>query len=268
VTLPLLFAGAFSLLALVLGDGARGSVLTAENEVGKAVAAAGCLAAALAFERGEYLRRAWTYSGACYVLLLLADAAGLPALGARLGEHPLDVTQGTLVVLANTTSVLGTWMLARAWRVAGLDDEDGSARARRRLLFAAAGLLALAITGWPLVHDVRALLGGDVGALVSIASDLGDTLCLALVAPVLQTALAMRGGVLWWPWGLLTSSGLAWVVYDACSGLVEVLHVGGGPYLVGTEALRALACASFFSAGLAQRRIVVGDATASLRGAS
>ena len=165
-------------------------------------------------------------------------------------------------------SVLGTWMLARAWRVAGLDDEDGGSRTRRRLLFAAAGPFALAITGWPLVHDVRALLGGDVGALVSVASDLGDTLCLALVAPVLLTALAMRGGVLWWPWGLLTSSGLAWVVYDACSGLVGALHVEGAFYLVATEALRALACGSFLSAGLAQRRIVLGDTAGSLRGAS
>lgn len=258
---PLVLASLFSVVALVAGERGLAAVLTAENETGKIVAAVGCFAAALAFERGDYLRRAWLFSGLCFVLLLFGDLAGQPALAARLGATPLDVTQGTFAVVANAASVVGTWMLARAWSVSGLeDDDDAPSRTRRRLLFAGAALLALAVTAWPLVHDLRALLAGDLGAAVSIASDLGDTICFALVAPVMQTALAMRGGLLRWPWGLLTSSGIAWIVFDAASGVVDALHVSGAHDLVVTEAFRALACGFVLAAGMAQRFVVAPDA--------
>jgi hypothetical protein len=231
--------------------------------VGKVLAFVGCFAAALAFEEGDYLRRAWFYSGLCYLLLLLSDVAGMSFVATHLSTTRLDLAQGTLAVAGNATSVVGTWMLARAWTVAGLEDDDAS-RARGRLLFTGAIVVSLAITGWPLVHDVRELVAGDVGATVSIASDLGDTICLALVAPVMQTALAMRGGMLRWPWGLLTLSGIAWIVFDAASGAVDLLHVEQARWLVGTEAVRGLACAFFFSAGRAQRLAVAPDARASV----
>jgi len=260
---PPAFAALFAVVALVAGGGALASVLSVENEAGKVLAFVGCFAAALAVEEGDYLRRAWFYSGLCYLLLLLGDVAGMPLVATHLSAHQVDLTQGTLAVVANATSVLGTWMLARAWTVAGLDDDDAS-RMRGRLLFAAAVVVSLAITGWPLVHDVRALFAGDLAATVNIASDLGDTICLALVAPVMQTALAMRGGMLRWPWGLLTSSGIAWIAFDAVSGVVELLHVEQARWLVVAEALRGLACAFFFSAGMAQRLAVAPDAPASV----
>jgi hypothetical protein len=114
------------------------------------------------------------------------------------------------------------------------------------------------------VHDVGALASGDMGASVNIASDLGDTICLALVAPVMHTALAMRGGMLRWPWGLLTSSGIAWIAYDAATGGVEMLHVEQARWLIVTEAIRGLACAFMFSAGVAQRIAVTPGARASV----
>ena len=91
---------------------------------------------------------------------------------------------------------------------------------------------------------------------MDIASDLGDTIVLALVAPVLHTALAMRGGVLRWPWGLLTLSGLAWLAYDTSSTAITALGAGPGAALVGSEALRLLANANIFGAGVAQRLAV------------
>jgi hypothetical protein len=262
---PVLFAGVFSIAALLAGEGLLPAVLTVENEAGKTIAALGCVAAALAFERGDYLRRAWAFSAVCYALLLLGDLAGLPVFGAHLGAGAIVLVQGLLAVVANATSVAGTWMLASAWTVAGLDDDEGPRR-RRRLLFGAATVLALAITGWSLVHDVGALARGDVGALVSIASDVGDTICFALVAPVLQTALALRGGVLRWPWGFLTAGGLAWIVYDAASGVAGAAHAGSASGLVGTEAVRALACGYFLTAGLAQRLAVAPDVRLSIPG--
>jgi hypothetical protein len=256
VVFPVAFALSFAVAALLAGDAGLSAVLTAENEAGKLLALAGCVAAALAFEGGDYLRRAWLYSGACYVLLLAGDAAGVPAFAGRVSPRQLGLVQGAVVLAANAASVVGTWMLARAWSVAGLVEEDDGASSRGRVLFAAAIVVALAITGWPLSHDVRALLGGDPGASVSIASDLGDTICLALVAPVMQTALAMRGGLLRWPWGLLAASGLAWIVFDAASGVVEAFQVERARWLVVTEGVRGIACACFFVAGVAQRLAV------------
>jgi hypothetical protein len=252
VVFPFAFAALFAVVATLAGQAALGSVLVTENEVGKLAALVGCFAAALAFESGDYLRRAWFFSGLCYLLLLAADVVGMPSFASHLSDQALDLTQGVLVVVANATSVAGTWMLAHAWSVAGL--EDDRSRGAGRLLFGGAILLALAITGWPLLLDVRTLLAGDFGAVVSIASDLGDTICLALIAPVMQTALAMRGGVLRWPWGLLTSSGIAWLAYDASSAL-HLEH----RWLVLSEALRALACGAFLSAGIAQRLAVAPD---------
>jgi hypothetical protein len=260
VGLPIVFAAVFTVAALSLGDTAAASVLTAENETGKAIAAVGCIAAALAFDEGDYLRRAWLWSGVCYVVLLAGDLTGMPAVSTRLSPHVLGAAQAALVVVANVASVIGTWMLARAWSVSGLDEDDAGARSRRRALFGGAIVAALLITGWPLAHDARATLGGDLTAAVSVTSDLGDTLCLALVAPVLQTALAMRGGLLRWPWGLLAASGAAWIVFDASSGLLSAAHVEAGPWLVLSEACRALACACVFSAGWAQRKIVATTA--------
>jgi hypothetical protein len=242
VLLPGVLAIAFVIAGALAGD-ALGAVLTAEAETAKTIALGGCIAGALAFDRGDYLRRAWTFSGVCYLLLLLGDAL-------RLGAAPAMSVLGVIAVLANVASVGGTWMLARAWRLAGIEEDD-RARARGRLLFVGGAVLALAITGFPFVRDVRSLVGGDATAIVDVASDLGDTICLALVAPVLQTALAMRGGVLRWPWGLLTASGVAWIAYDATSSIV--VHM---PWLVVAEALRGLACALVLSAGIAQRMVV------------
>ena len=251
--LPLLLALVLAVTSLSAGSNMV-TALRVGDELGKVLSVAGALAAAMAFERGEYLNRAWLIYGSCYVLLLVNDGLRISGVG---GES-MVLARGLIVAAANGCSVTGTWMLARAWSVAGLD-EEGSDRGRRRLMFAGAAVLALAITGWLLVGDVRALIAGDTQALISIASDLGDTFTLALVAPVMHTALAMRGGLLRWPWGLLTASGVAWIAYDASSGLVDARHLGPGLALVASESLRVMANGWVFSAGVAQRLALTPD---------
>lgn len=251
---PALFAIALAGVALLVGDASRPETLAIGNEAGKVIALVGCFVAALVFERGDYLSRAWSLTGLCYLLLIVSDAIGAAPIATRMSLRQIGAAQGALVVAANVASVLGTWMLARAWSFAGLEEsEDEEARARRRVVFGATIAAAFAITAWPLVHDVLYLAAGHLDAMVSIASDLGDAICLALVAPLLLTALALRGGVLLWPWAMLTASGLAWLVYDAASGAVEALSVTSTGWVVSTEGLRALACALTLSAGLAQR---------------
>jgi len=257
LALPLLFAVVLAVVGFVVGDASRPATIAIGNEAGKVIALVGCFVAALVFDRGDYLSRAWSTAGLCYLLLIVNDAVGAAPIAGRMSVHQIGAAQGALVVAANVASVIGTLMLARAWSFAGLEDsEDDEARVRRRVVFAATIAASFAITAWPLVHDVRDLASGQLEAIVSIASDLGDAICLALVAPLLLTALALRGGLLLWPWALLTGSGIAWLVYDASSGVVEALSVTSTGAVVLTESLRALACALTLSAGLAQRMAV------------
>ena len=72
---PLVIAAVFATAALVLGDRMT-TALVVQNEAGKVLALVGCVAAALAFERGDYLNRAWMLVGACYLLLLVNDGWG------------------------------------------------------------------------------------------------------------------------------------------------------------------------------------------------
>lgn len=249
---PPAFAGVFVALGLALGPAALTALLRTENEAGKVLSVLGCLAAALAFERGDYLRRAWLFTAACLLLLLVRDVTVIPPVEQALAGPHLDTARGALVVAANASSVVGTAMLARAWSVAGLD--AGESRGRRALLLLAGVAVSLAITGWSLAAHVRALCDGNIDALVLVASDLGDTICFALIVPVLQTALALRGGALLWPWALLTAGGFCWILYDAAWGVSELLHVDHLPRVrLAVEAFRALACIFIAVAGLAQR---------------
>jgi hypothetical protein len=256
---PFVFAALFVVLALAAGTDALPTVVRVENETGKVLAAAGCLAAAYAFESGDYMRRAWLYSGGCLLLLLMRDATIIPAIGGVFTPGQLSVLQGSLVVLANASSVVGTWLLARAWTVSGLEEAPAGPRWALR----GAGLaVSLLVTGWPLWVDASKLFAGDLAAIPWVASDLGDTIAFALVAPVLQTALALRGGALLWPWALLTAGGFCWILYDAGWGFSELLHLDAEPRVrIAIEATRALACTYIAGAGLAQRAVVVrGDA--------
>lgn len=255
VWVPLVFAALFVVIALVAQTDALRAVVRVENETGKVLAAAGCLAAAYAFDPGDYMRKAWLYTGGCLLLLLLRDVTIIPAVGGALASTQLDVFQGALVVLANASSVVGTWLLARAWTVSGLEEAPAGPRWALRGGGIAVSLL---VTGYPLWVDAAKLFSGDLAAIPWVGSDLGDTISFALVAPVLQTALALRGGALLWPWALVTGGGFCWILYDAGWGFSEVLRVDGDPRVrIAVESMRALACTYIAAAGWAQRVVVL-----------
>jgi hypothetical protein len=233
-----------------------------EVEILKTLALIGCVVAAFSFERGEYMRRAWLLSGGCYAFLLLRDltvgqwtpwAPGPKVLGV-----PTELVESALVIVANVGAVWGTLMLARAWQVAGLSEVDS--RWRRRALFIVALIIAIVVVGSNVRIDLMALAKGNVSSLVMLVSDVGDVASLALIAPVLLTALALRGGLLLWPWALLTASLLGWLFYDAATVVGFASHT----LLLTGEIFRTLACAFAFSAGLAQR-IVLGENAAPVR---
>ena len=101
----------------------------------------------------------------------------------------------------------------------------------------------------------RALVAGDVSAVVPLSSDVADALVIVLLAPLARTALALRGGVLLWPWAFLTANGLLWLVFDATYGGLSVAHVDAARAHVLLESLRTLATLYGFAAGFAQRGV-------------
>ena len=252
---PLVWVGVFLLVGSALAsEGARAIALRAEVESIKALGFVGCVLAASAFERGDYLRRAWGLHALCFGLLLLRDALFLLFVSdAKLFGLPYAAVQAALVLVANGGAVIGTFMIARAWQVAGI--ELPFSRLMRGGLIGGAAALSLAITASATLADLERLSGGDVGALVGLASDLGDILSMTLLAPVLLTALALRGGRLTWPWALLTASLFAWLLYDANAAFGHLTLSASGQRLTG-EIWRALACGYAFAAGVAQRWVL------------
>ncbi|HEU4536260.1 MAG TPA: hypothetical protein VFS00_19180, partial [Polyangiaceae bacterium] len=69
---------------------------------------------------------------------------------------------------------------------------------------------------------------------------------------VFFTALALRGGRLIWPWALMTTGFLFWLLYDAGLVLAEAFALWDLRARVLRESFRAAACLYTFSAGVAQ----------------
>lgn len=253
--LPLVWGGLFLVGSAWLdGSDSLAVFVRTQTELAKGLALAGALAAALAFQKGEYLRTAWLLIAGCMALLLLRDATLLPIGLDSLGPQRLAALRGLLVVAANVSQVAGTWMLARAWKRAALALPVSPLG--QSLLVGVILLAVLAVTGPGLLRDVGRIGIGDVQALTGAASAVGDALSLVLIAPLLLTALALRGGLFGWPYSLLTASYVAWLLYDAAAATGPTLGLDPANVRTVSELFRALGCLFGFSAGLAQRLIV------------
>ena len=256
IVVPLLWGGVFLVLALFLrGSGAYEVFMRTELELATSVALLGGLAAAFAFDRGEYLRRAWLFVAAAIVLAW--STAYLSPLGFEaMGETPLLVLRAVLVSAGNLSMIVGVYMLARTWKVAGLT-LPGRALGKVAVV-AATILLAFGLAGPGIVTFGGRLLGGDLTAAAGAASAFGDMVTLILIGPLLLTALALRGGLFVWPWALLTTSCVAWLFYDSFYTIGPMLGLSQEAARIGYETCRALGCTFGAAAGLAQRFIAVG----------
>jgi hypothetical protein len=252
--IPLAWAVCFLALdAVFFGTASYTVFLRTEVETAKALTLIGSWAAAFAFERGAYQRRAWLLVGGCMALLLTRDLTLLPVFR-RFEPRDVAVAAGVLVALANLSQVIGTWMLARTWKVAQLS-LPGTAAAQW-LTVALVGLLAAAFAGPAVLRSAGPLLHGDLSRAAGLFSALGDMVSLWLIAPLLLTALALRGGLFGWPFALLTASYVAWLGYDALGVVGGDLGLSTHATRTGSELFRALGCLYGLSAGLAQRAVV------------
>ena len=255
VVFPLLWAAAFLIGdTLFFGTPGYPVFLRTEVELVKGLALFGSWAAALRFERGDYLRRAWFLIGGVLALLLLRDLTLAPLGFEAMGQGNLEVLRSVLVTLANLSGVAGTWLLARTWKVADLS-LPGSRKGQAAVV-AVAVVLAVAFASPGLVTSGSRLLEGDLTATAGAASAFGDMIILCLLAPLFLTALALRGGLISWPWALLTASNVAWLLYDALAVLGPALGLDAHAARTSTELFRALGCTFGFTAGLAQRAVV------------
>ena len=152
-----------------------------------------------------------------------------------------------LGILANLCLLAGVWLLARAWKMAAISLPGGRSGVVAVALVTA--LLALAVAAPGALKSARDLAGGDWSSLILVVSAVVDIVTLCLIAPLLLTAVSLRGGLFSWPWGLVTASQLSWLLYDAAATLTP----GGFPW---GEVFRGMAENYLFAAGLAQLFVV------------
>lgn len=221
--------------------------LRTEISIVKLLALLGAAAAAMSFEQNAYLRRAWGLIGACMLFLLIRDAV------VALNLPNVRIISAILVTTGNLVQVIGTWLLARSSAVAELPLPG--TKAKRTLVLIAIAVFALAVAGPPVVQNASAVLQGDISEITSLASGVGDIISLCLIAPLLMTALALRGGLLGWPWSLITVSYACWLFYDATAYFGPQFHLEAQQIRAVSEAFRALGCLFQFSAGMSQRLV-------------
>lgn len=237
----------------------RQIALRVEIETVKLLGLTGSIIAARSFDRGQHLRRAWLLNGSCYGFLLLRDLLYGVWLVRESGE-PSQYLEALIVLIANAGAVTGIWMLSRTWIVAGIDLPWSPLR--REIVRWLGIVVGLAIAGPSLVFSIDGAMKGEVRALVYVVSSAGDIVTLALIVPVLLTTLALRGGLLSWPWGLMTASQFGWLLYDATGTIGLFMHMEPRTATMWSEIFRALACTYCFAAGLAQRAVSAPDAGA------
>jgi hypothetical protein len=174
----------------------------------------GAVYAAFGFGPGDRLRWAWGLM-ASYTIIGVGKVIlwGSPRhVGPAMGAWPQSLTplaSGSATIMLNLLSCSGLALFARVWNGTGLTPPW---RGRATLV---AFAVALAIGGLPVVRDIQMISAGQGLRIAGLASSLGDIISIALIGPVLVTAIAMRGGLLVWPWSLLTASSFAWLLFDA-----------------------------------------------------
>jgi hypothetical protein len=201
------------------------------------------------FAPGDRLFLCWLFVGTGYTLAVLRYGYRLLSMmtGANfLGRSVLD---GMLIV-QNVLIAAALWLFVRAWGATGLATPGSGAV---RFGWTMAGIaVALAVGGYPLIKGI-ATAGADTVLLVST---LGDMVGIALIVPLIMSALALRGGLLMHTWLFLASSEFAWLLYDIWLALRQGVAVGPRLGLGLEQIVRIVAILFAFAATVAQRRAI------------
>lgn len=212
------------------------------------------IAAAAAASRfnwwSEYAGRSWTLFCVAYLILTLSEIA-------RRFFPEVAAAREVLLSVGNLAIIGAYWFASRSLKAAGLDFH--SSTVRKGVVVVLSMALALALCWGSFWSEVVSARAGElhIGSLISV---LADMITFVLVAPLLLTAFALRGGRLFWIFALLTVGTFGWMVNQGAS---RVLRLVGWEAAARTGRMLgfALACcfisAAAFTQWLAVRRASV-----------
>jgi len=201
------------------------------------------------FAPGDRLFVTWLLMGVGYLLATVRYSLRLTQLLHPSFTWPRAMTDGMLIV-QNVLIAVSLFLFVRAWRKTGLAT-PGSRGAQ--LGGTLAGIaVAIVVGGYPLLHGFQTA-NAD---LVLLVSTLGDMVGIALIVPLMMSALALRGGLLMHTWVYLAASESVWLLYDIWYAIRTSTsmppHTGRGI----EEAIRIVAIGFALVATVAQRRVV------------
>jgi hypothetical protein len=196
------------------------------------------LAAALAASRfgwwSEYAGRAWTLFFVEYSVLTVSEILRRWAPNAHLASE-------ICVIVANVAGIGAYLLMARWLHAAGLD-YYGS-KAKRAIFIALALVLAVALCHAPILDGWHSLRS-DQPNPGSLVSPLADVITFVLVAPLLLTTFALRGGQIFWMFAFLTTGTIGWMVNQGAATILRLL--GGGDDAIRAGRMTGFAMACFF----------------------
>lgn len=250
------FAVADSLFFGALDSGARTLYnASARTLLLALVAAAAALAASRFGWTREYVGRAWTLFAVAYGVLTAGEVLRRFFTNASLASE-------ICIVVANLAIIAAYVVTARSFKAAGLD--FGGSRMKTMIATGISLVIALLLCHQSIIGGFAALRAGSFTPS-DLVSPLADVVTFALVAPLLLTAFALRGGQQFWMFALLTIGTVGWMINQGTGTLFEL--AGGAS----AEALRAgrmtgfaMACifiaAAAFTQWLAAQRTLRGVA--------
>ena len=196
------------------------------------------------FAPGDKLFTSWLFIGIGYTLSTIRYSIRLIGMlrGADLPipRHALDA----MLILQNLAIAIALLMFVLAWRSTGL-----TAGQSRGSLIAFGIIVALVVGGYPLLQGFQTR-GADTVLLIST---LGDVVGIALIVPLVLSAMALRGGLLMHTWLYLALCEFFWLLYDVWLAVRE--HLVSARAGAGIEQMiRVTAIMFAFIATVAQRR--------------
>ncbi len=234
-------------MAFVFTTDNHATLLHASVICGYGASTASSALAAWRFGVRDRVGRAWALMALAGTIGLLqailfgvafhGSGAGVPAMVAAF--------RLTGIIALNLSAVSALALFSRVWNDTGLTPEW------RRQATVISVVVALAIAGRATFGDIMSIAHGAGWTWAgSLASDVGDIAGIAFMGPVLATALAMRGGLLVWPWALLFCNTFCWLLYDAGGRLPTMWR------LTTDFALPVLAQLFLAAAGIAHVRVM------------
>lgn len=213
---------------------------------GIAAVAAGMAAARFGWT-SEYVGRAWTLLCVLYALLTVSYVLN------RVGAGAPGISDG-LTIVANVAAVGAFWLFGRALRMAGLQFYGPSIV--KIAVFAGATVVACVLV-MPTILEAWRSGPGNLSRAADLVSAVADMLTFILVAPLLLTLWAFRGGQLSWVYGCLALSTIGWMINHAADDLLPAIAVRDTQML--GLFLACLAVAAAASSQLAASRAGVAD---------